>query len=420
MLFIWPYYDGNAHYDELRWSIRSVQKFFQGEVECLIVGDCPKWWNGQHIGVKRRTDKGNFKEGLHDALTKWYRGLKVAYDDQVVWMMDDIFFIKPVSLEDLSVPRASAHLSESYKTGFQSAKSRTYLALKELNKPTWNYSTHLPHLVNRQKAIDLFEEHKIIDRSLIWESFYQNMVATSKPKPYTNFFYYALKAMNDVQIRVVTSKVSIINTGKNAWNEAMRRFLYKLLPDAHPFEIGEFKPPRAALRGKDEGQYTAHGKGWRSPNGKAPEYEYLDFIKMLIALNKPDTIIETGMGRGHVTKLLPGTSKLMIYESDAKFRAKPPVCERFVSKNPTPSAYEMAQADLVLLDSTFDYRKKEIALWHSVGKPGSTMLCHDVSDRHAANKIHTQLYNYIMQLGIPGAQLFNPRGGFIATKSNKI
>lgn len=421
--FVWPYYDGNAHYDELRWSIRSVLKYFRGEAELLVIGDRPKWYSGPMVERPRIGRGKAFATGLNDALTKWHSALNHVQTDSVVWMMDDCFFTKRFSLADLQLPRAVARINPRGSSGFQAAKSRTFQALSEKSLPVWDFASHVPHAVDRKQALQLFDDFKIIERKLLWEVVYRNATLNGLPGPLHPFFRYLSQQLSDVQIKVLASNVTCFNTSKKSWNEPVRRFLFNDLAGFDSLESQKPKSPRQPQRNnqlKDESRWTPWGAGWSAPNGKSPEKEFVDFVSSVVKLHRPGFIIETGMGQGFITKSInaakPKESVFTTYESDAAFRKKPPVCGCIVSAKESPAVGDIKKADLLVFDSDTRIRLREIELWHKHGKPGSTMIVHDVSDRHGPEKIHTRLLNHIRELGINGSLLRNPRGGFISTK----
>lgn len=416
--FIWPYYDKQARFDELRFSIRSVEMFFKGEANCLVVGDKPAWWDGSFVPVERSGVARDFRSNLRDALTKFHRGLSVASSEEVVWMMDDTFFTKSFDLDALRVPRANG-LCPSFEgsTGFLQAKARTRDVLKERGLPTWDFATHIPHCVDRKLALDLFQEFDVIGKGLLWEILYRNLHLKCRPAKTRPFFRYVEKAKAAEEISDIASRHSCFNTGASAWTADTRRWAFQNLNQRSAYEVGHCPAPRNL---NSEARFTPWGQGWTAPNRTSPEFEFMGFVKSLIALHRPGSIIETGMGKGFVTRAvhqsMPVGSDLLVFESDPKYRSKPPICNCKVSGNPSPSEEEMAAADLVLLDSLPAIRMKEISLWWKVGKPGSTMVVHDVSDRHPPGAIHSKLLRHIRSEGIPGALLRNPRGGYVATK----
>jgi hypothetical protein len=216
-------------------------------------------------------------------------------------------------------------------------------------------------------------------------------------------------------------KSSVLVSAGDSWNEAHRTYLYDTFPTKTPVESVDPIPPKGRQVAKSEGIYTDWGKGWTSTSGKAQEQEFSNFLVSLINLNRPKTIIETGIGDGLTTRKLVAAAKSIgalytAFEHDEQYRKTAKVCGCVVSNLPTPSADQMANADLVILDSMTSYREKEIELWLEYGRAGSTMVVHDVSARHRADQIHRRLFNFIQERGIHGAYLHNPRGGFIATK----
>lgn len=420
--FIWPYYDGNAHFDELRWSIRSVLKYFQGDAFIHVVGDRPKWYSGSIEIVSRASTGRSFQSGLRDALAKWYRGVQTASGSHCVWMMDDCFFTKPFTLDDLLVHRASVKIGDANASGFQQAKQRTKHALIKQGKTTWDFVTHSPIAVERSQFFAFWDKYDITQNQLLWECAWGNDQVIGDPEP-NNWFRYLSKSMPDEDLALELEPYHGFSTSNAAWKEPVRRFLYNDLQGYNTYETSEPIPPRPRQSEPSivgEERWTPWGKGWTAPNGKSPEHEFTDFVSAIVRLNKPSRIIETGMGQGFITKAIEGArpkgSEYLIFESDPKFRKRPPICNCMVSDNQTPSADEIATASLLVLDSDPELRKQEIRLWSKYGKPGSTMIVHDVSDIHPNGAIHTQLFEHIQKLGISGSLLRNPRGGFIATK----
>ena len=100
MQFVWVYWNTGAKNDELRWSIRSVLKNYQGDAKIMVVGCKPDWYTGPHIPVKR-VRKGR-NRAFRDSLNKLIiAAASKEVDDQFVWMMDDIYFNRPVDDETL-------------------------------------------------------------------------------------------------------------------------------------------------------------------------------------------------------------------------------------------------------------------------------------------------------------------------------
>jgi len=103
--FVWPYWHSGASGDELRWSVRSVERFFDGPVKTTIVGDRPPWYRGHVIDQPRIGPCAN--RGFRDMLSKMKTmSQHPEIDSEFVWMMDDVYLIKETTWDDLDTPRA--------------------------------------------------------------------------------------------------------------------------------------------------------------------------------------------------------------------------------------------------------------------------------------------------------------------------
>jgi hypothetical protein len=167
-----------------------------------------------------------------------------------------------------------------------------------------------------------------------------------------------------------------------------------------------------------EERWTPWGHGWHAWSGPSAEVEFCEFVGALTALMRPKLVVETGVGVGYSTRRiiaqLPEDGRWIGFESDADFRsALRSVLPDTLTLGLTPSADDIAKADLVLLDSSMEFRLTEFDLWQKYGKPGSILVCHDVSNRHRLNKIHTRLHDHISASGMTGIFLSNPRGAWM-------
>ena len=163
---VYPWHADGAKWQELRFSLRSVLANFKDR-------DCPI-----HIyGTRRPTWLLNHPRiKFHDcwlyanALT---RGIQSAR--QVLWMNDDILFLKPTGWDDVKTP---LHLGRSYPNlpnmmvngeGNNPWRRGMMRALAQMDAASWpkedtlTYSTHTPYLYERDKALPLLR------RFGVWE-----------------------------------------------------------------------------------------------------------------------------------------------------------------------------------------------------------------------------------------------------------
>ena len=170
--FVWPYWHGGANGDEIRFSVRSVEAFFQGAVKCTIVGDRPPWYTGHVIPQARIPMTSN--HGFRDMLAKmWTMATHPEIDPEFVWMMDDIYLLRPVTWDDLEMARAYPW-REDQSNSWQRRKSNTMRALRDRGRSNHDYATHLPHTVEKTKLRQVYEEFDLHQNCMLWEVVYGN------------------------------------------------------------------------------------------------------------------------------------------------------------------------------------------------------------------------------------------------------
>ena len=260
--FVWPYFHGAASGDELRWSVRSVEAFFQGPTKITIVGDRPPWYRGHVIDQPRIGPCAN--RGFRDMLAKMQTmGTHPEIDREFVWMMDDIYFLRPVSWDDLETPRAYPWARDK-SNQWQRRKYQSMEALRARGKPQHDYATHLPHTVEQAKLAALFEEYDLRNNTLLWEVLYGNHY---RPTPYgcSPFFARLQQRYTLEDLQRVTEGASVCNHLAQLWTPEMRAFLAGLLPQPASSEI-EDATYRPALDRKSTRLNSSHVRTSRMPS----------------------------------------------------------------------------------------------------------------------------------------------------------
>ena len=161
---------------------------------------------------------------------------------------------------------------------------------------------------------------------------------------------------------------------------------------------------------KDERAFTQHAQpGWMSWDQWSPEQDFCRFVGMLQRMLQPSVTLETGVGIGRITNYLDAEiGEYLGFEADPRWR-QPPADPEIG----TPSAEQMAIAELVILDSEPDFRLPEVALWAKHGKPNSVCIVHDCGNGHPDAAFHAILGRTVQNLGHPGLMLRNPRGSWM-------
>lgn len=175
----YPWVEGLAVWEELRYSLRSVEKNFSDK-DCpiYIIGpDRPEWLaehpRVQHVFI-------DYSSGRHRGLYNAFRtGMTIA--DTVLWMNDDELLLKPVGWDDFAVAltegqldgKVEGLLSHGNKWRAGMAHSAIDLRHNGHEGPVMRFATHTPMLFEREKAIEIFERFHLPFKGG-WANFYYN------------------------------------------------------------------------------------------------------------------------------------------------------------------------------------------------------------------------------------------------------
>ena len=160
--FVWLYKHDERHADDLRLSMLSVHRYFQGEASYVIVGDRPEWLDGHIIHVPAPETRwqdvrsiATTKQRVRyvDTMKKMELWCKESYAHaQFVWMMDDQCFIRPFTVDFFRTRLWQDPITKAIKPWEKlvTQTMRRFIGAK-------HYSTHFPQMFERQKMLDLYE-----------------------------------------------------------------------------------------------------------------------------------------------------------------------------------------------------------------------------------------------------------------------
>lgn len=176
---ICPWLAVDEAFDCLRFSIRSIGQFFEDK-ECpiYIIGNArPKWLkDGHRVRFIKIDEYSESKEaGLWMA---WQRGLQIA--NEVIWMNDDIYFLRPTGWDDMRVALTEGSLEEQeplLKTAHNTWRRNLGNACADLRRRGFEnvlrFATHTPFLFEREKSLEVMREYYIPFNGA-WETLYHN------------------------------------------------------------------------------------------------------------------------------------------------------------------------------------------------------------------------------------------------------
>lgn len=227
--FVYPYWHAGANDDEIRWSVRSVEQNYQGKSKITIIGDKPPWYSGHYI-PQARVGKHTTNRPFRDMLTKvWTMATHSEVDREFVWMMDDIYLIKPVTVDELATPRAVKWF-ESESNSWQKRKRNTMTALSAAGRTVHDYATHLPHVAEKDKLRQVYEEFRLHENTMLWEVLYGNTFRGQPQSPFP-FFRRIQKKVGLNDLKQMTEQAKVFNHTASAWCSGVRDFLAELLPN---------------------------------------------------------------------------------------------------------------------------------------------------------------------------------------------
>ena len=159
--------------DELRYVLRSIEKYCNFDYDITIIGDKPKWaTNINHIPY----DDTQYKryENLYNKIN-----IAINHFDSFFWWHDDEFVLKPVSVDDLKEIHFLQDLKEITKFGdrwFQQELKSFREDMEKRNMCAYNYCTHIPFYFESDKMRDVLSFFGLNDKKevVFIENYYYN------------------------------------------------------------------------------------------------------------------------------------------------------------------------------------------------------------------------------------------------------
>lgn len=220
-----PWHADKSVWQELRYCLRSIDKFFTDKT-------CPIYILGT-----RRPHWLLFDESRVKYLNAWsyesalVTGVQLA--KQVLWMNDDILFLKPTSWEDCEQTRYIRDIPKDFLTKPEVQTNPWRIGAKQLLRRLAAegiteqrvYSTHTPMVYKRDEALDILQRYGVYDK-----------VAFELP-------YFHHHAVNPVMLgddRTHTAPfgdAKFLNFTDNHLTAGLRKAVTDLLPDFSSWEL---------------------------------------------------------------------------------------------------------------------------------------------------------------------------------------
>ncbi len=240
--FVWPWWRGGARGDELKFSIRSVAMQCRFDWQPLVVGDIPDWYNGPVISIARKPNKK--WTNWADTVSKMYA---ICQSQQVsrqfIYMNDDMYFLRPFDLDDVTPFRSIKKYSRTSKPKSQkwlTIQWETMQRLKKAGFPAiWHCTTHSPQWFDKQKMLMLLRTLNASKKPIVLDLAYNNAFRSDEPRQRYGRDVARLRgAFGQVAaIRYRSQNKLILNHVSAGFTEAMQVFLESQFPIPSSFEV---------------------------------------------------------------------------------------------------------------------------------------------------------------------------------------
>lgn len=141
-----PYRNDNKDGHELRFAIRSMEKHFLSMTGCIVIGDKPTWYTGEHIPAQDIPDRKEYSV---------YCKLKLV-NGTILYSMDDVYALQPFSR---SLPN---YYFGTCREMAMRVKDRRFKDLFGTCLPEWkSFEVHCPMVIDTTK-LDWDDENRLL------------------------------------------------------------------------------------------------------------------------------------------------------------------------------------------------------------------------------------------------------------------
>ncbi len=228
-----------GNYNELKFSLRSLQKNFNSLRDVWIIGHKPDWLKNIHHIPFPDPYKKNKDANLINKIIRVC--LETELTSQFIFMSDDQLVTKPISPENFRRYYVE-YLDENTSWGNTKWINRlkhTYNILKENNFSTYNYDTHLPCLYNKVNFPKIMLQYDYgCDTGYTINTLYYNSLDNHELKVEVNDnikagFYQETKE-NIILEKIENSM--FLNFDNNGLNDFLKQIIIELFSEKSKYE----------------------------------------------------------------------------------------------------------------------------------------------------------------------------------------
>lgn len=246
---VYPLIDSG--WDEIKYSLRSLEKHFKEDFDVTVIGDYEPAWmtNVSYIKTPRYS--------MPNADTGSKLRLCTLIFDSFIWMNDDIYLAKDTTLAEMKETYAKEIYSDKSHSGANAwvkIATESYKAISEVypGKPLFNYVTHTPIYFESDKLIQVNDTLPIFNGSLDAVICYLNVIGPARPKKLKDRYSFS------VPFVAPTADYRYLNHAENALSGQAKEYLQTRYYTHSKFEKKELAEKadfkvRVAYKGAKQG-----------------------------------------------------------------------------------------------------------------------------------------------------------------------
>lgn len=243
----YPYFQREAIWEELRYSLRSIEKHLKEDYRVWLVGDLPAWIQNVNYIQHTRTE-GIQENTCFDAITK----LLLFCDHQdsgpdFIRMYDDMYLISDMTLQEIRKVKVISHYNDLSADGgtWTEQLRRTLEILIKKGYPGWNTESHFPEVFNKYKMKWIIQayhalEHRLLTSSLYYNTFYSDTDAIVFKKDFGIQFYEnrdnSFYSSSEGDLEEKCQGKFYLNHNNSGLNDNLKQFLMNRFPEKSKFE----------------------------------------------------------------------------------------------------------------------------------------------------------------------------------------
>ena len=224
-----------SHYgdEELRYSLRSLDKFGRNVGRVFITGECPKFVNREKVTFLPELDIGC------RAINHWWKVdqtfRKTDIGDRALVMYDDIFFCKPTDCANYPWRFRKILPTERPEGDYRKSLYNAAMWLQKNGFPILDYCLHQPCIYEKEKFLSMesdFIDLKLSDIGMSPRSIYANRFYDGKPEQ-----------MGDLKVRAKVDDLDALIKDRDCFSIAddcldgpVKEWLEKNLPERSQWE----------------------------------------------------------------------------------------------------------------------------------------------------------------------------------------